>query len=314
MHAHVAARCLHAVAELGVADALGDQPSTAAELARSSGTDPDALDRVLRLLAAQGIFARVGDTYVHNEASRVLQSRHPRSLRDHVRMSGSHFNWERLGQLEDSLRTGEPVEGGWPSMLAHYDRHPEQAQTFDGAMAGKAAWNVPAIVAAYDFSRFGLIVDIGGGRGKLIEAILAQTPAASGILFELPRVTERTTPDSPRLRLVAGDFFTGDIPAADAYVLMDVLHDWDDADAGRILANIRRGAPSHARLLVIERSIAEGPGPQYSKVLDILMLVMTGGRERTHAEFAALFADAGFRFERCVDTPVGYAIVEAAAA
>src|SRR5690606_2320305 len=153
--------------------------------------------------------------------------------------------------------------------------------------------------------------DIGGGRGHLLRAILERVPA-SGILFELPHVIADTTgAKDERLKLCLGDFFVDPLPVADAYLLMDVLHDWSNVDAKRILAAVRRAAPDHARVLIAETLVAETAGPHLGKTLDIIMLAVTGGRERTRSEYAALLADAGLRLERVVPTTSHYSIVEA---
>lgn len=186
---------------------------------------------------------------------------------------------------------------------------------FNEAMAGKSIAAVPAVLEAYDFSAFGTIADIGGGRGHLLRAILERVPGAQGILFELPQVIEDAAREGiPRTQLVAGDFFVDPLPAADAYLLMEIIHDWGDDDAARILAAVRRAAPTHARVLIVETLVPDSPGPGFAKTLDVIMLAITGGRERTPAEFETLLAGAGLRLERVIRTPSHYSIVEATVA
>jgi hypothetical protein len=307
-----ASRSLHAIAELGVADALGDSPQTAEQLAHAAGADPLALDRVLRLLAAHGIFESKNGAWTHTPASQLLREDHPQSVRAFLRLMGLPFIWQSWGQMEHSLRTGEPgvtkldAEGAF----AYLAKHPEESRIFNAGMAAKAHREIPAVLEAYDFSRFKRIADIGGGRGHLLLSILKTAPAASGVVFDQPHVIAETPQTETRLERQAGDFFHDSLPAADAYLLMDILHDWNDADAARILAAIRRAAASGATVLVIETVIPDTPGPHLAKALDINMLVMTGGRERTVAEHEKLLTSAGFRLGRAIPTPSPYTLVE----
>jgi hypothetical protein len=309
--AHIAARCLHVVADFGVADALDDGVATAAELARSTGLSADALERMLRLLAAHGVFEQRPAGYAHNAASRHLRSDHPQSLRAYVRMNGQPGSWNSFTDLRHAAVTGRPAQG-WARLLERHAEHPDEAAVFNAAMTAKSRNVVPAVVAAYDWHTFGTIADIGGGRGHLLQGILDAAPNAVGILFDLPRVAaEAAAIAAPRLRIVAGDFLAGELPAADAYVLMDLLHDWSDPDAARILAAVRRAAQAHARLLIVETLVAEAPGPHAGKTLDVIMLAVTGGRERTPSEYDALLGAAGFRLQRVIPTRSEYALVEA---
>ena len=309
--AHIAARCLHVVAAAGVADAIGDQPATPREIAAKTGLDPDAVDRMLRLLAAHGIFKAERDGYAHNDASALLRSDHAQSLRSYVRMTGSRGFRDRFTELEVAAKTGRPA-ADYRDLLGRYERHPDEASFFNAAMVAKSRRVIPAVVESYDFGGCRVLADIGGGRGHLLDAILDRVPEAKGVLFELPQVvTDAGLRDSARRSVVRGDFFKDTLPAADAYLLMDLLHDWTDADAGRILSAVRRAAPSHARVLIIETLVPEAPGPHFGKTLDIIMLAVTGGRERTEAQYTALLADAGLRLRRVVSTRSEYSIVEA---
>ena len=310
------ARCLHVAAELGVADALDGTPRTAAELAAAVGADPDALGRVLRLLSAHGVFLTHGETFAHTSASRLLRTDHPRSMRAFVQMFGSPIFWDTQGALTHSVRTGGvAVEEVYPGgFYAYVAQHPEAGAIFNAAMAGKAHGQVAGVLAAYDFSSFGTIADIGGGRGHLLKAILDAVPAARGVLFELPHVIEEAQGlASVRLTLQAGDFFKYALPICDAYLLMEVIHAWNDADALAILRALRRVAPSHAKLLIIEQMVPDNPSPHWAKTLDLHMLALLGGRQRSRQEYAALVEGAGFTFERQVDTPADIAILEAVA-
>jgi hypothetical protein len=310
-NANVAGRALQVAADTGIADRLDDLPRTAAELAADTSTDPDALARILRLLEECGVFARDAEgRWVHTEASRLLRSDHPQSLRAYARMTGTSFCWEALGHLHHTVRTGEAGltrlhPGGW---IAYLDAHPDQRAIFQAAMTAKAHGDIAAVLDTHDFSRYRRICDVGGGHGHLLRAVLDRYPQASGVLFELPAVAAGITP-APRLDVVAGDFFTGPLPDADVYVLMNILHDWDDGSAIAILAAVgkaRRGAT----VLLLEAVMPEGPERHRSKTLDVLMLAITGGRERTLAEYRDLLSAAGIDLVGTTPTATPFSIVE----
>lgn len=309
-------RCLHVVAELGVADLLDDRPRSTADLAASANANPDALRRVLRLLAAYGVFELYGETVQHSPASRLLRSDHPHSMRAFARSSGLLPMWRSYEVLEQSVRTGMPatddvLPGGF---FAYFAQHPEAATIFNATMAAKAQGDIAGILAAYDFSGFGLVGDIGGGRGHLLRAVLDATPSAKGVLFDLPYViaeAETVGLASERLTLQSGDFFRDALPTCDAYVLMEVIHDWGDAEAIAILRAVRQAAPAHAKLLLIELMVPDDPGPAWAKMLDVHMLALLGGRQRTRQEYAALCERSRFALDREIKTPTGISILEA---
>ena len=309
-------RSLHVVADLGVADALDAAPLTAEELGAVTDADADALGRALRLLAAHGVFEMQDDKFRHSPASLLLRSDHPQSMRPFARMFGLPIFWDTFGAMEHSVRTGSPAatqafeEGFWD----YLSQRPEEAAVFNAAMAAKAHGAVSAILSAYDFSSFGRIGDIGGGSGHLLRAILAgAAPTADGVLFDLPHVIEEASAIvSGRLKLQPGDFFRDPLPSCDAYLLMEVIHDWNDAESALILKAIRDAAPAGAKLLLIETIVPDGPEPDWSKMLDIHMLTLLGGRQRTEHEYEALLAGAGFVLEREIDTRAGISILEAA--
>lgn len=307
-------RCLHVVADLGIADMVDETPRTAADLAAAVGADPDALGRVLRLLAAHGVFESQGDKFRHSPASRLLRTDHPQSARALARMFGLQPNWAIFGALEHAVRTGllaadKVLPGGF---WGYFAEHPEESAIFNAAMAAKAHGQVAAVVAAYDFSGFGLIGDIGGGRGHLLRAVLDAAPDVKGVLFDLPQVIEEAEGTaSERVTLQAGDFFKDALPVCDAYLVMEVIHDWGDAESVAILRAIRRAAPSHSKVLLIEQIIPDDPGPHWAKMLDIHMLTLLGGKQRTRQEYEALFDRAGFSFEHEIGTGADISILEA---
>ena len=312
-----ASRCLHVVAEMGIADALGDQPQSSETLAKSTGAHPQSLHRVLRLLASVGIFEFKDGKWHHTEASRLLRSDHPGSLRDYVRMLGLPEFWSAFADLDHSLRTGEAAftkqhpEG----VFRYLAEHRRESRIFDAAMTSKSHRDIAAILPAYDFSRFSTIADIAGGRGHLLRAILKSSPKTQGILFDQPHVVGEVTPENgEKLTVIGGDFFVDAMPKADAYLLMNIIHDWADSESIKILSAIRRDMPPHARVLIIETVVPLGPGPHLSKELDIIMLALPGGMERTREEYAGMAAKCGLRLERMVETMSPYSVLEFAAA
>ena len=309
-------RALHVVADLGVADVLDTSPRLVDELARDVGANADALDRVLRLLASHGIFERREDRYAHTALSLALRSDHPQSMRAYVRLCGLPVFWNSWGALEDVVRSGKPAV---TDIFAYFRDHPHEADIFNAGMKSKAQSAIAPVITAYDFSRFATIGDIGGGLGHLLKAVLRSASSSRGVLFDQPHVVERVEPDEVvgnRLTLQGGDFFSGPLPRCDAYILMEVLHDWTDEQCLQILRQMRRAAADSANLLILEtvlpdeRAWAAGSGEHFANHLDINMLVLTGGRERTSKDFASLLADSGWKLIRVIPTTSPYSIVE----
>src|SRR6185503_19047092 len=204
------------------------------ELAVSVGAHPEALGRVLRLLSAHGVFESSDGKFRHSPASRMLRTDHPQSMRDYVRMFGLSPFWSTFGEMEQSVRTGLPagekvIPGG---LWAYFAEHSEASAIFNSTMATKAQVQIAAVLAAYDFSGFKTIGDIGGGRGHLLAAVLERVPTAKGVLFDLPHVVaDKAGAASPRITRQAGDFFKDKLPVCDAYLVMEVIHDWSDAES-----------------------------------------------------------------------------------
>jgi hypothetical protein len=315
-NAYVPATCLHLIAELGVADQIGEQPTRAEAVAERLSVDADALDRVLSLLAAHGVFARREHAYVHTPASRLLRSDHAMSARAFPRMNGLPIMRSAFSNLEHSLRTGRPAietlepRGFW----AYLQNSRDEAQVFAQAMSAKAAGDIAAVLGAYDFSRFSTVADIGGGRGHLLQAVLDSAPRARGNHFDLPEVIDTLDISGDRLTLLAGDFFVDPVPTADAYVLMEILHDWGDEQCVAILNAIRRAAARDATVLVIESVLADRGVDAEGHNLDVIMLAVTGGRERTDSELGELLEQAQFRNCSVIETASRLRIVEATAA
>jgi C-methyltransferase len=306
-----AARCLHVVAALGIADRLDEGSVPVGALA--ADCDPDAVDRVLRLLAAYGVFERTAEGYRHTPSSRLLRSDDSMSMRAFAQLFGVPLVWNALGELEHAVRTGRPGVEKFESggFWAYLHSHPLEADVFGRAMAAKAGPDVAAVLSAYDFGRFPTVADIGGGRGHLLRAVLDATPACAGVLFDLPEVVETLDVGHPRMAATGGDFFVDALPAADVYLLMEVLHDWADEECVALLRAIRRAGPDEATVLVIEDMLSDSLDDPRASTQDIVMLAVTGGRERTPGQLSALFDRVGFGIVRVLDTAGRMRIVEA---
>src|SRR5438477_1500383 len=315
--AYWTSRCLHVVAELGVADHVGDEQQSTESLAKATGTSAGPLYRVLRLLASVGVFEWKDGAWHHSEASRLLRSDEPGSLRDYVRMLGLPVFWSAFEDLDHSLRTGEStfVKRHPEGVFAYLANSPEESRIFDAAMTSKSHRDIAAILTAYDFSQFATIADIAGGRGHLLRAILKNSPGTQGILFDQPQVVAEVAPENgEKLTVVGGNFFTDSMPNADAYLLMNIIHDWPDAESIKILSAIRRAMPARARVLIIETVVPDVPGPHLSKELDIAMMALPGGMERTQEQYGSLAAMSALRLERMVETLSPISVLEMVAA
>lgn len=313
--AHTMARCLHAVAHYGVADALDHDGSTVDQLATTLGLDVDALGRVLRALASHGIFEVELPRVRHNQASLLLRTEHPMSMAAFAHMMGLPMSWDAVGALPATLTTGRAgvFDLDDRGLFSYLREHSEQAAVFDRAMTAKSLADIPLVIGAFEFPATGRVVDVAGGRGHLLCALAEQQPGIDATLFELPEVIERVAGGDglDRITLVAGDFFTDPLPAADVYLLMEIIHDWDDTDAERILSNIRRNAPDGATMLIVETVLGARPIKDPAATLDIVMLAVTGGRERTPAEHGELLGRSGWKLRRIIPTGGGVQIVEA---
>jgi hypothetical protein len=265
---------------------------------------------MLRLLAGYGVFQRQDVGWSHTPASRLLRSDHPASMRSFARMIGMPVVLNQFTELGSAARTGKPALD-WAGLVAYFAQHPHEASLFNQAMVAKSGAIIPAVLEAYDFRGYSVVADVGGGRGHLVQAVLDAAPTTRGILFDLPHViADARSITSDRLELVAGDFFKSALPPADAYMLMEVIHDWNDDDAVRILTTVRRAAPPHAKVLLIEALVSDD-GPLFGKVLDVIMLAVTGGRERTTTEYEELLGAAGLRLDRVVPTASQVSVLEA---
>jgi len=325
MTGYRAMQALYVAARLGIADLLKDGARGSEELARATGADARALHRLLRALASLGVFGEDADgRFTPSELGALLRSDVPGSLRAAAIFFGDERNWHAWGKLERSVMSGEPVRGprGTQAFLEESARDPEGAALFNAAMTSLTSAFDAAVTAAYDFSRLGTLVDVGGGQGALISSILAANPALRGILFDIPPVIESARGRigeaglAGRCELVAGDFFASVPAGGDAYVLKWVIHDWDDEHSVAILGSCRRAMARDGRLLLVERVVPEridqSADTQGIVLGDLNMLLWTGGRERTAAEYSALLASGGFTLARIVPTATQLSIIEGA--
>ncbi len=315
-------QALFVAVQLGIAERLADGPRELRALARRSGVDPVALESLMRALASVGVFRQRQDgRYAHTALSRGLIRGRPSSL-GAATMMWMQDHYAAWGHLLDSIRTGEaafPRSHG-TDFYRFLRRDHEAAARFAAAIGELTSHEARSVVPDYDFGRARTVVDVGGGQGDMLAAVLEAVPGATGVLFDQPAVirTARArlarNPAAGRVRFVAGDFFRSIPRGGDVYVLRWILHNWNDRDAARILRQVQAAMPRTARLLVIEELVPDRPRADWrhasSALGDLNMLVLLGGHERTRAEYRGLLAGAGLRLRRVV-AGKGYGILEA---
>jgi hypothetical protein len=312
-------QALYVAAELGLADLLKDGPRHHADLAKAAGVQADPLRRVLRALASVGVFAeREPGRFELTPLAEFLRSDVPGSMRAMARMFGADWHWRAHGDILYCLDTGRPsferVYG--KGLFDYFNENPEAGKLFGEAISGGGPSHGHPAVAAYDLSSFNTIVDVGGGYGGFIISALKANPDATGILFDLPLTVEgaRARVEAAglngRCQLFGGDFFKSVPAGGDVYFSENVIHDWNDEKALAILKNIHRAMPAHGKLLLFEMLIPEGNEPFFGKLLDLEMMVLVGGKERTEAEFRALYEAAGFRLTRITPTESPLSLIE----
>lgn len=316
------AQAITAAADLGIADALAKGPLTADELAAAVDADAGAVARLLRALMGRGIFRQHRDgRYWLTPLADPLRRDAEVSLAGFARWVGSPQHREHWSRLTEAVRTGRATVPGLRGkpVFDYLADEPELAEIFNDAMTGTSQLAIAPVIAAYDFGSHSTIVDIGGGHGRPLAAILDAAPRSRGVLFDLPHVVAgapavlRENGVDDRVRIVEGSFFGAVPEGGDAYLLKGVIHDWSDDDAARILHNVRTAAGPGKYLLLVELVI---PGHRHDfpgKWMDLDMLVGTDARERTSAEYGDLLSRAGFELTRVVETASPFSIVEARA-
>ncbi len=313
-------QAIYVAATLGIADELRAGPRSSADLAEATESHPGALHRLLRALASVDVLYEGADgRFSLTELGECLRSDAPQPVGGWAALVGRPYFWAAWGALLHSVRTGENamthLSGADP--WDYRAERPEESAIFDRAMTDLSRRTNAAVLEAHDFSRYGTVIDVGGGQGALLAAILAAHPAVRGILFDRPHVVEpaggvlAAAGVADRCTIVAGDFFEAVPEGGDAYVLRAVLHDWEDPEALAILLSCRRAIPEDGALLVVERELGGPNENSEAKFSDLNMLVLPGGRERTVEDFAALFAGAGFELSGTTRTATAMSVIEA---
>lgn len=318
---HFVASAIQVVVRLGIPERIGQGTTKTSELAAAAGVGEDNLYRVLRALASVGLFDETAPRqFALTTAGELLRPGVPGSMYDMALWITSPFHFRVYAEMLHSVRTGQPaVEKvtGMP-VFEYFPREKELSEIFNNAMTAFSGLVIPAALEAYDFSGIDLLVDVAGGHGGGLMAILAKYPQMRGVLFDLDHVVAGARPKieaaglKDRCRVEAGDFFTAVTPGADAYIMKHIIHDWNDERSLRILGNIRTAmGAKRGRVILLESVIPPGSAPDFGKIIDLEMMMMPGGRERTAQEFDALFAQAGFELTRIVPTASPLSVIEA---
>lgn len=317
----IVSQAISVAARLYIADHLKNGAQSIEALAALTETDAPSLYRLMRALSSVGIFRKEADgTFSNTVLSEHLREDHPDSMRSALHMICDQEHWRPHGNMLHSVKTGEiafDYTFGMP-VFPYFEQNPAAAEVFDNAMTSFSASISRAVAGTYDFSGAQTIADIGGGHGLVLSTVLKAFPHAKGILFDQPHVVSgannllENAGVAERVEIVSGDFFK-EIPVeADIYLMKFILHDWNDEQCDAILANLAKSAQPGSKLLLIETVVEENDNqPSASKVMDLNMLVMTGGKERTPSEYAALLEKAGFKLTDVYPTPSPLQIVEA---
>lgn len=307
-----------AIARLGIPDHLQSGPKTVDELARAVGAHPDLLFRLMRATSSLGILSQTPNgEWEQTAMSDVLRSDAPVTLRDVATFFADDWHVRALASLDDTVRTGEQAIDriyGMP-VFAYFETDPKAAENFNRGMTAFSTAEAPAIVDAYDFSGIRSLTDVAGGHGLLLATILEHYPDMSGALFELPQVVQGLAGGpleqfGNRARIVEGDMFTSIPSGAGAYIMKRIIHDWSDEQCGKLLSSCRAGVADGGKLLVIDSVVPTDLGFSPSKFMDLVMMLFSGGKERTEDEFRALFAASGWRLNRIIPTASPLSIIE----
>jgi hypothetical protein len=311
-------QAIYVAATLGLSDRLAGGPRTIDDLAQATGSDRDALHRLMRALVSVGVYAQLADgQYTTTPIGDLLRSDVEGSLHGWAVFIGRPYHWQAWSALDHSVRTGQSafsVVFG-QSVWDYRQDHPDEGEIFDAAMTAISRHTQTAVLDAYDFGVFETVADVCGGRGALLAALLGRHSRLHGVLFDLPHVVEgapkllRGAGVEDRCRVVGGDVFAG-VPAADALLLKQIIHDWDDERATAILRRCREAMRADSVLLIIERVVTDPPDTQIA-LTDLNMLVGPGGRERTGLEYAALLDRADLELTRIIPTAGDVSLVEA---
>lgn len=316
--AHVAG-AVSCLAQLGIPDLLESGPKSAEELAGRTGTQPDALYRLMRATACVGVLAEGPDgKFSQTRMSAVLCSQAQPSLRGLAIMGGRDWHGRGWSHLEYCVKTGkQAIDKIYGMTIFEFlSNNPVEAQIFDDAMTALSAVDGPAVAEAYNFDGVSTIVDIGGGRGLLLATLLQKNPHLKGTLYEVPRVLAQAQdgalkPFMDRCNLVSGDMFSSVPAGADAYIMKHIIHDWPDQACIQILKACRQGVNPGGKLLVVDCVIQPGNDFSPGKFLDLQMLIFPSGRERTETQFREMLASAGWKLSRIIPTTAVDSVIEA---
>jgi SAM-dependent methyltransferase len=316
---YIASTCVYLAVQLRIPDLLAAAPRPVNDLAGELGVNEDALYRVMRTLVSLGVFEENAPrTFANTLTSTILRSETPGSMYDMALWMSDPFHFQVYANALHSLRTGRPaVEQtvGVP-VFEYFPKHPEESEIFNNAMTMFSGMVIPAVLEVFDFSGIGTLVDVAGGHGRVLTSILQKYPTMRGVLFDLEHVLAgaraviESLGLSDRCRTVSGDFFKAVPAGGDAYIMKHIIHDWDDERAATILKNIRSAMNPGGRLILLESVVAPGNQPDFAKLIDLEMLLMPGGRERTEQEFRDLFARAGFELTRITPTKSPLSVIE----
>jgi hypothetical protein len=320
---HLVSGALAVMAELRIADQLENGPRSTSELAQATGARADILGRMMRSLEMVGLFARAQDgRWMLTPVSDVLRTKHPQSLHRVVLWGTSPGHFHIYAHALHTAMTGQPgieqaTGAGCFEALA---RDPREQNSFNDAMTALSEAMMPAILAEYDFSSIGTLVDVAGGHGFVLSSILARNPKMRGMLYELEHVAggaRRRFSEmglSERTQVVIGNMFESVPAGGDAYIMKHILHDWDDAKVGQLLRNIRKAMNAQkGKLILLESVVPESAEPHFSKMIDLEMMMYPGGKERTESEWRELMAASGFHLARIVPTKSPLCVIEAVA-
>ncbi|WP_083582587.1 methyltransferase [Phormidesmis priestleyi] len=313
---------IYVVAKLGIADLLATGSKTSQDLAAITNVHAPSLYRLMRSLASLGIFTETENgRFELTPLAATLRSDHPNSVHDAAIMFLEDWHWQAWGNFFDCVKTGETAlekTFGTSNVFDYFEtQNPEAGQHFDNAMTNTSVMTNQALPTAYNFGAFKTLVDVGGGQGSFLSALFHQWDHLHGILFDLPPVIESAEQQNllsgfeKRTTLAAGDFFKAVPDGADAYLLKTIIHDWDDASAIAILKTCRRAMNHDSKLLLVELIVPSGNAPSLSKILDLEMLAVFGGVERTEAEYRSLLLSAGLKLTRIYDSPCPWSVIEA---
>ncbi len=320
MMGHWVGQTAAALAELEVPDHLGDGKKSADEVAKLAGANADAMNRLMRGAASVGILTEVEPrVYANTPLSSTLRKGTPGSLRDLVVAELAPCHWLPWGKLAETVKTGKShaTEALGMSVWEYYAKNAGEGACFARGMSNLSAIAAAEVLPSYDFTPFARIVDVGGSEGVMLAGALRAAPNAKGVLFDRPEVIERGLGAvnahglGSRLEAVSGDFLRSVPDGADCYILKSIVHDWDDAHCTQILKNVAKAAKPGAKVLVVEMVVPERVTPSPVHLMDLNMMVMLDGKERSENEFKTLFASAGLKYERMIPSPGLFAILEA---